>query len=602
MSNTAIEILCANPRCQSVNRHDAARCHECGSPLVLRYLRAVGEGVSTCPPGTLMGDRYRVCAPEIVLDTKPGQPPHVTQTIPDGLLPYFQLFPQRLHIPQIYGFTTYQHQLVWLFEYGSIPMGDAAQPQAPNLLLGLTSVWESANSLRQLNWLWQIAQLWQPLKRLNQSATLLNLELLRTNGGLLQVWELQPDKNRSPELTDLGKAWRTLIPNSAKSIRQLLTHLCQAMERERLTHCEQLLAFLDKAIVEVSQQSQRSYRLYCRTDQGPTRDHNEDACFPPDDKVIYRDDALPDQPQLLLVCDGLGGQDGGEIASDLAISSLQATLVDTSWVERGGNAGANLLKLERAIAQANDVICDRNDQESRIERQRMGTTLVLAMALGPELYCAHVGDSRIYRITSSGCHQITVDDDLASREVQLGYAFYREASRYPSAGALVQALGMDKSTLLRSNIHRFILDEDCLFLLCSDGLSDFDRVEQYWSSELLPVLAEERDVVGAVNQLLNIANTENGHDNATVGLLHCQVSWGPHVPSVHLSDLEVLANESANPLTPSSLLNSPIFRWFSACAGVIIALILVGTNLPQPIQSRLLPFLAEPNRIIQPQN
>jgi protein phosphatase len=84
-------------------------------------------------------------------------------------------------------------------------------------------------------------------------------------------------------------------------------------------------------------------------------------------------------------------------------------------------------------------------------------------------------------------------------------------------------LGMNSSTALHPNIRRTILDEECIFLLCSDGVSDRDRVEQYWQTEILPVLEGKVDLATACQRTINMANTHNGHDNATVALVHCQV-------------------------------------------------------------------------------
>ena len=184
---------------------------------------------------------------------------------------------------------------------------------------------------------------------------------------------------------------------------------------------------------------------------------------------------------------------------------------------------STIKKLAQFTNEANDSISKRNDLEQRQERQRMGTTLVMALAKAHEVYLTHVGDSRIYCITRTGCHQVTVDDDLASREVRLGYAIYRDALQYPSAGALIQALGMRDSTALHPNIRRLIIDEDCVFLLCSDGLSDFERVEQYWHSAVVPVLWHKVDLTKSVKTLMKIANERNGHDNATVALVYCQI-------------------------------------------------------------------------------
>jgi serine/threonine protein phosphatase PrpC len=222
---------------------------------------------------------------------------------------------------------------------------------------------------------------------------------------------------------------------------------------------------------------------------------------------------------LAIVCDGIGGQDGGEVASSIAIDVLRQEVEKMPLHQANWDPLSLTPKLKRAICIANDVICQRNDDENRQGRERMGTTLVMALAHIHEVYLTHLGDSRVYWISSSGCHQVTVDDDVASRQVRLGCALYRDALQQGASGALIQALGITSSVTLHPTVQRFPLDEDCVFLLCSDGLSDRDRVEQYWEAEILPVLRQEVDLVMVRDRLIEIANTQNGHDNVTIALL-----------------------------------------------------------------------------------
>ncbi len=212
-----------------------------------------------------------------------------------------------------------------------------------------------------------------------------------------------------------------------------------------------------------------------------------------------------------------------EIAAQLAIETLSREINPSPTTNIEIYPDSYSLILEQAIRVTNDLISQRNDQESRQDRQRMGTTLVMAFAQAQEMYAAHVGDSRIYWITAHSCHQVTVDDDLASREVKLGYLLYRDAIQYPNAGALVQALGMSSATNLHPTVQRLIIDQDCVFLLCSDGLSDYDRVEQYWDSEIVPLLRGEKNVTAVGESLLQLANQKNGHDNSTIALVYCRV-------------------------------------------------------------------------------
>ena len=287
---------------------------------------------------------------------------------------------------------------------------------------------------------------------------------------------------------------------------------------------------------------QFSYQIYALSDSGPTRTNNEDAAYP-----IYDDvNNIPVSEQALaIVCDGVGGHEGGEIASGDTIEYLRDQISNLNWQEESYSSRKILGKLAKYINQSNDRISKRNDSEQRQERQRMGTTLVMALAYAHEMYLGHVGDSRIYWITRNSCHQLTIDDDLASREVRLGYALYRDSLQYPSAGALIQAIGMRDSAALHPNLQHYVIDDDCIFLLCTDGLSDFDRIEQQWQN-LLPVLEGKQDIATAVKDLIALANEKNGHDNVTVALVHGRVKSQPNAEvTVTWSDVESAISEAA---------------------------------------------------------
>jgi protein phosphatase len=179
----------------------------------------------------------------------------------------------------------------------------------------------------------------------------------------------------------------------------------------------------------------------------------------------------------------------------------------------------------------------------------MGTTLVMALPIAHEMYITHIGDSRAYWITRHGCYQVTLDDDVASREVRLGYAIYREALQHSGSGSLIQALGMSKSASLHPTSQRFIIDEDAVFLLTSDGLSDFDRVEELWETEILPILGGNTNIEDVAARLIEIANTKNGHDNVTIALVHYQVKYCE--PDIILkADIPTISASKTVDLTP----------------------------------------------------
>jgi protein phosphatase len=474
--------------------------------------------------GDLIDNRYLVKQPQIVLDTKPAQAPQAPEEPPSWISLYLKFLPFHLHIPQIYGYIPSPDERlnmdIWLLEYGTIPLDETGELIYPQLLPTLAQAWPQASALRQIHWLWQMAKLWSPLQKKAVVSSLLDASLTRVNNHLLQLLELSTDQAPAPSLKDLGSLWSGLIATSAPNLQDFLASLTQELQNGELDRPESLITILDYALQYYGQAQQYTYQAFTCTDTGPMREHNEDACYPPPNQALTLDQ---ENYPLVIVCDGIGGQEGGEIASQLAIKTLAREINQNTVSQVEVYPDSYNLPLERAIRSTNDLISQRNDEELRQDRQRMGTTLVMTFACGHEVYAAHVGDSRIYWITPQSCHQVTVDDDLASREVKLGYLLYRDAVQYPNAGALVQALGMSSATNLHPTVQRLILDQDCVLLLCSDGLSDYDRVEQYWDSEIVPLFTGEKTVTEVGESLLQLANQKNGHDNSTIALVYCQV-------------------------------------------------------------------------------
>lgn len=531
--DSVINLQCQNLTCLAPNALTNRFCEKCGTPLVKRYLWMIGDWVRTYyRVGELIDNRYLVKQPQIVLDTKPAQAPQAPEEPPSWLSLYLKLLPFHLHIPQVYGYIASPDERlnmdIWLLEYSTIPLDETGELIYPELLPTLAEVWSQASDLRQIHWLWQMAKLWHPLQKKAVVSSLLNPSLTRVNNQLLQLLELSKDEATAPNLRDLGAFWSSLIPTAAANIQDFLASLTQELESGDLDRPESLITILDYALQHYGAGRERTYEIFTCTDTGPLREHNEDACYPPANQAITLAhgqnpfDKAQGKP-LAIVCDGIGGQEGGEIAAQLAIETLPREINQSLTSDTEFYPDSCSLALEQAIRVTNDLISQRNDQESRQDRQRMGTTLVMAFGHAQEMYVAHVGDSRIYWITPHSCHQVTVDDDLASREVKLGYLLYRDAIQYPNAGALVQALGMGSATNLHPTVQRLIVDQDCVFLLCSDGLSDYDRVEQYWDSEILPLLRGEKTVTAVGESLLQLANQKNGHDNSTIALVYCRV-------------------------------------------------------------------------------
>lgn len=567
MENTAATIYCSNTRCQAPNPQSNKFCQQCRTPLIRRYLWAIGQGIEAFKLGDVIAGRYKVVQPRILLDTKPGTPPETPPDIHPSIAPYLRLSPYGLHVPQVYGRLRLgegrRGSEIWLLEEAPIYSsayssgnskrfagretqgGKEARQVEGQLLPELVGVWKDAPSVRQLNWLWQLATLWQPLSSEGVASSLLSPALLRVEGSIVRLLELQPDPKQAPTLQQLGQMWSPLLPGASPDVAGFLQQLCAQLTEGTIRTSDQLVALLDRALKDNGRSLVRSYQIFTRTDSGPSRPHNEDACYPPTGQLIS---PAVGASALAIVCDGIGGHEGGEVASHLAIDKLREQVERLPSDPENWNPTTLTLELERAACAANDLISQQNDSEHRSDRQRMGTTLVMARTAAHEIYITHVGDSRVYWITRHNCHQVTLDDDLASREVRLGYALYRSAVQQPTAGSLVQALGMAPSATLHPTVQRFVLDEDCIFLLCSDGLSDNDRVEQYWHTEILPILEGRIDLSTAGARLIQIANTQNGHDNATVALIYCKVSHSNGTGQTQLSatQLASVPTSSAN--------------------------------------------------------
>ncbi|WP_319418767.1 PP2C family protein-serine/threonine phosphatase [Pleurocapsa sp. FMAR1] len=535
------KIQCSNPQCAASNQLEANCCHRCDTPLIRRYLWS-NKAVSSEHKQALINGRYLALGTQIFLDTKPNKPPITPEEVPQEIVVYLQLFSCYPHVPQVYGLLDGTD--VWLFDYGTVPSNATGKLDYPQQLIPkLDGLWIEANAFQQISWLWQIVKLWKPLLNKKVASTLLNSDQIRINGQIVQVIQLQQDNDLQPTLKDLGSLWTQWANNARPEIKEVLGQIASCLETGKIERVSQVLALLDKVADQCSKARKYSYRIYALSDSGPNRSNNEDAAYP----IYHQPNEINGlESSLAIVCDGVGGHDGGEIASQATIKYLHDQISALKPNEQDHDPRKILKQLTKYINGSNDIISDRNDSEQRQERQRMGTTLVMTLAYAHEMYLAHVGDSRIYWITPNSCHQVTIDDDLASREVRLGYAVYRDSLQYPSAGALIQAIGMKDSATLHPNIQHYMIDGDCVFLLCTDGLSDFDRVEQQWRQKVLPVLEGTQNLTSAVHDLIDFANQVNGHDNVTVALVHCQVKDRDRDLSttVSWSDIEYALKES----------------------------------------------------------
>jgi len=260
------------------------------------------------------------------------------------------------------------------------------------------------------------------------------------------------------------------------------------------------------------------------TDTGRQRQRNEDdfyACCQTNATQTKNQHLTRVSRGLFVVCDGMGGHAGGEIASAMAIAGISEQF-QNFWL---GNlpSGNCLIDMIRAV---NQTIFYQNEQNSRQDYGRMGTTMVLMALHNTDITLAHVGDSRIYRICDSPkpfYEQLTRDHEVGNRLIDQGVPPEVAWARF-DAHQLTQAIGPNENSRVEPAISSFRLTENTLFLLCSDGLCDNGVVENHWKTHLLPLLSPAYDLQQGVEDVLALGNEMNGHDNLTAILVRCIVA------------------------------------------------------------------------------
>lgn len=539
MSRSELSIHCSQPDCERPqNPIDRDICDHCGSPLTKRYLWAVGKGAMDKTPGTLLAGRYHVVEPQVWLDLQPHQQTYLPDAIPEDLLPYLYLHKHRLHLPTLYGLFRDRHEDILLLDNGPVtPVGGR--------LPTLQSAWKSATALRQVYWLWQILELWQPLQQWGLVGTLLEAEMIHVDDWCIRLPELLPS-HPSIALSDLATIWQIWLPEARSAIIPPLENLLQAMQSDD-ADIKAIRAQLNEILLQQAGQLPLRLQIHGGTDTGKERSHNEDACYPVGGMAVQ--DELG--ARLAIVCDGIGGHEGGEVASQMALRmirpQMQAFLTEVAQQTEIMSPELITGQLEALARVVNNVISSENDKQEREARRRMGTTLIMALQVpqrvklpngaisgnAHELYLLNVGDSRAYWITAQNCYQLNTDDDVATREVCMGRATLRDALERPDGGALTQALGTRDGEHLRPTVQRFIIDEDGLLLLCSDGLSDRDLVERFWSESAEQILRDRLSLEAAVQKWIDLANTHNGTDNISLVLSRALVS--PPRPEIPLT-------------------------------------------------------------------
>lgn len=239
--------------------------------------------------------------------------------------------------------------------------------------------------------------------------------------------------------------------------------------------------------------------LSAMTDRGRVRKENQDSCY------IYREDEH--DLALLLVCDGMGGHNAGNVASSLAATVFAGEVKDGLANARVTGALCNLMK--GALRTSNDAVYELSKAEESC--RGMGTTMVSAIVIGEDVTVMNVGDSRAYHVSADVIRQVTRDHSVVEDMVERGDITREESRTHPSKNLITRAVGT--SQYVEADFFSVKLKQGDTILLCSDGLSN-----TMTDDEILFIIMGSAAMEQAGRELVRLALERGAPDNVTVAL------------------------------------------------------------------------------------
>ena len=239
-------------------------------------------------------------------------------------------------------------------------------------------------------------------------------------------------------------------------------------------------------------------KVFAKSDIGKARDMNQDYYYvsTPEDNI-----------KLFILADGMGGYNGGEIASKLATTSVKSYISNNFYkIEHDKESILSLIK--NAVEYANMIVYEKSKEIKELEG--MGTTLEVCLIYNNRGYIGHVGDSRIYRIRKEFIRKLTVDHSYVQQLVKDGTITKEEAYNHPKKNMLMKALGCTAYVEPDVMVKGFIKDD--ILLMSSDGLTNMLKDEEIYN-----IIKENPEL--ASEKLVQKANELGGYDNITVVII-----------------------------------------------------------------------------------
>ncbi|MCI8383896.1 MAG: Stp1/IreP family PP2C-type Ser/Thr phosphatase [Clostridia bacterium] len=239
-------------------------------------------------------------------------------------------------------------------------------------------------------------------------------------------------------------------------------------------------------------------KAYAKSDVGKVREINQDD--------YYISQSL-DEVQLYMLADGMGGYNGGEIASKLAIQTAKS-YIENNFPTINKDKDSIIQLVGSSMEYANMVVYEKSKESKELEG--MGTTLEICLIYNNKAFIGHVGDSRIYRIRKSFIRKLTQDHSYVQKLVKDGTITQEEASHHPQKNMLMKALGCNAFVEPDVMVRGFLKED--IFVMGSDGLTNLVSQEEIYE-------IAKKDIEQAPKELIGLANDNGGYDNITVVII-----------------------------------------------------------------------------------
>ncbi len=237
--------------------------------------------------------------------------------------------------------------------------------------------------------------------------------------------------------------------------------------------------------------------IYSKIDKGVVRNSNQDAYFA---------GQISQDLTFAVVCDGMGGANAGNIASEIAVKTISEYIANSY---RNNMSADDIIKMLRnAITSANIEIYDKANSDEALNG--MGTTVVAAVVRNSNAVIANVGDSRIY-LVNDNITQLTTDHSIVQTLIETGKITPEDAKVHPRKNVITRALGAEPQVAI--DVTEYSLQQGNSLLLCTDGLTNFVSEDDILNT------FKQIDISTVCDKLVELANIGGGGDNITAVIL-----------------------------------------------------------------------------------